>query len=72
MAHSLIKGYHAHQLRTWNKEAYAKALALEMALGTVCRKRKPGKMIHLGQPVPTLHHFSNKLATARREGSHPA
>lgn len=42
----------AHQLRTWNKEASAKALALEMALGALYRKRKTGKMIHLGQSLP--------------------
>ena len=42
----------AHQLRNWNKEASAKALALEMALGALYRKRKMGKMIHLGQFLP--------------------
>lgn len=42
----------AHQLRTWNKEESAKALALEIALGPLYRKRKLGKRSTWDTPPP--------------------
>lgn len=57
----------AHQLRTWNKEAYLKALALEMALGMLCRKTE--KAIHLGQSLPHtsgISRLQHKEATQHR------
>lgn len=60
----------AHQLRTWNKKAYAEAITLETALGMLYGKRKTGKVIHLGPPLPQPSLILS--ATAHKARSHPA